>query len=56
MEPEILVTISFRVPQVERKELLARLIPIFNEAIITGGDTLRISLQPYDPDLSPDRD
>lgn len=50
MESEILVSISFRVPQVERDDLVPRLAPVFNEAIIAGGDTLHISLMPYDPE------
>jgi len=54
MESEILVSISFRVPQVDRHDLVPRLAPLFNEAIIAGGDTLHISLTPYNPDEDAD--
>lgn len=50
MEPEILVTVSFRLPQADRRALAEHLIPVMRNAIVAGGDTVHISLQPYDPD------
>lgn len=50
MKPEILVTVSFHVPQSDRHALSAHLAPVIKEAIIAGGDTVHISLQPYDSD------
>ena len=50
MEPEILVTISLRLPQADRRALGDHLAPVIKEAIIAGGDTVYVSLQPYDPD------
>ena len=50
MEPEILVNISLRLPQSDRMALALHLSPIIKEAIIAGGDTVHIALQPYDPD------
>lgn len=50
MEPEILVTISLRLPQADRRALADHLAPVIKEAIIAGGDTAYVSLQPYDPD------
>jgi hypothetical protein len=50
MEPEILINISFRLPQADRRALGDHLSPVMKEAIVAGGDTVHISLQPYDPD------
>jgi translation initiation factor IF-1 len=50
MEPEILVTISLRLPQADRIALAAHLEGVMREAIIAGGDTVYISLQPYTPE------
>jgi hypothetical protein len=50
MEPEILVNISLRLPQSDRRILAEHLSPILKEAIIAGGDTVHFALQPYDPD------
>lgn len=50
MEPEILVNVSMRLPQSDRVALAHHLAPIIREAIIAGGDSVNISLQPYDPD------
>ena len=53
MESEILVTIQFRIPQVEaldRRHLANHLSPLMTEAVAAGGDKVSISLQPYDPD------
>lgn len=50
MEPEILVNISFRLPQADRTALGEHLAPVLKEAVIAGGDTVHIGLQPYDPD------
>ena len=54
MEPEILVNISLRLPQADRRALASHLAPIIKEAIIAGGDTVHVSLQPYDPDEESD--
>jgi hypothetical protein len=54
MEPEILVTISFRLPQVERRTLATQLEMIMKQAIIVGGDTVGINLQPYTPEEDED--
>lgn len=56
MEPEILVSITFRLPQADRRALAAHLEPVMRNAIITGGDTVHISLQPYDPEDEEDDD
>lgn len=50
MEPEILVNITLRLPQSDRRALASHLAPVIEEAIIAGGDTVHVSLQPYDPD------
>lgn len=54
MEPEILVNITFRIPQADRRALADHLVPVIKEAIIAGGDTVHISLQPYDPEEDPE--
>lgn len=50
MEPQILVNISLRLPQADRTALAAHLEAVMREAIIAGGDTVHIGLQPYDPE------
>jgi hypothetical protein len=50
MEPEILINISFRLPQADRAALAAHLGPVMSAAIQAGGDTVHIGLQPYTPD------
>lgn len=50
MDPEILVNISFRLPQADRRALADHLGAVIKEAIIAGGDTFHVGLQPYDPD------
>lgn len=50
MEPEILVNISFRLPQADRPALADHLVEVVREAIKAGGDTVHIGLQPYDPE------
>lgn len=50
LEPEILVNISLRLPQADRIALGGHLAPLMQEAVVAGGDTVHISLQPYDPD------
>lgn len=54
MEPEILVSISLRLPQADRRALAEHLAPVIKEAIIAGGDTVHVGLQPYDPDEQTD--
>lgn len=56
MEPEILVTVQFRLTQAEaldRRHLANHLSPLMMEAVAAGGDKVTISLQPYDPDEDP---
>ena len=53
MEPEILVNISFRLPQADRRALSEHLAPVIKEAIIAGGDTIHVGLQPYDAENDP---
>jgi hypothetical protein len=50
IDPEILVVISMRLPQVDRRALGEHLQDVMKEAVIAGGDTTSISLQPYDPE------
>lgn len=54
MEPEILMNISLRLPQSDRRALALHIAPVMQEAIIAGGDTVHISMQPYDPDEDED--
>lgn len=56
MEPEILVNVSFRLPQADRKIIADHLENVIHEAIVAGGDTVNISLQPYDPDAEEEED
>ena len=44
MEPEILVNVSLRLPQADRRALASHLAPIIKEAIIAGEMTLYTSL------------
>lgn len=48
MEPEILVNLTFRLPQSDRHALAAHVAPVIKEAIIAGGDTVNFSLHSYD--------
>ena len=53
LEPEILVNITFRVPQLvamDRSTFAEQIEPIIREAIMVGGGTVHFSMQPYDPD------
>lgn len=50
MEPEILVSISMRLPQSDRTALAEHLAGLMKEAVKVGGITTNISMQPYDPD------
>lgn len=53
MEPEVLVNVSFRLPQLvamDRETFADKLGPVVREALIAGGDTVHFSTQPYDPD------
>lgn len=54
MEPEILVNVTFRLPQADRRVLSEHLIGVVKEAIIAGGDTVHVSLQPYTPEEASD--
>jgi hypothetical protein len=53
-EPEILVGISMRFPQLDRAALAEHLTPVVLAALRAGGKTTNVSLQPYDPDEEPD--
>ena len=50
MEPELLVSVSLRFPQLDRMALAEHLAPLVTEALRAGGVTTNISIQPYDPD------
>jgi len=54
MEPEILVNISFRLVQSDRKTLADHLTALMHMAVMVGGDSLNISLQPYTPEEEDD--
>lgn len=54
MEPEILVSITMRLPQADRSALAKHLSPVIFEAIRAGGDKTMISLIPYDPEEDED--
>lgn len=54
MEPEILVNISLRLPQADRQALGAHLEKLMKEAVVAGGDTVHIGLQPYTPEEEED--
>lgn len=56
MEPQILINISMRLPQADRRALADHLAPVIKEAIIAGGDTVHVGLQPYNPDEDPYKD
>jgi hypothetical protein len=50
MEPEILISITLRFPQLDRVALAQHLAPVLREAIEAGGNSVTISLQPYTPE------
>lgn len=50
MEPEILVVVSLRLPQSDRRALADHLAPVVKEAIIAGGDSVQVVLQAYTPE------
>jgi hypothetical protein len=54
VEPEILMNITLRLPQSDRRALAQHIAPLMQEAIQAGGDTVHISLQPYDPEEDED--
>lgn len=49
-EPELLVNLSMRFPQLDRTALAAHLAPVAEAAIAAGGLSFNLSIQPYDPD------
>jgi hypothetical protein len=51
VEPEILMNITLRLPQ---RSMAQHIAPLMQEAIQAGGDTVHISLQPYDPEEDED--
>jgi len=54
LEPEILVNISMRLPQADRRALGEHLADVMKAAVIAGGDTVHIALQPYTPEEDED--
>jgi hypothetical protein len=53
LEPEILINISFRLPQIaamDRQDFSDKMLDILREALLLGGTTMHFSAQPYDPD------
>jgi hypothetical protein len=50
IDPEILVNISFRLPNAHREVLAEHLMPVIQEGIKAGGASFHLNLQPYDPD------
>lgn len=50
MEPDILISVTFLLPQSDRRALAEHLAPVIKEAIVAGGDTVHVSLQPHDPE------
>lgn len=45
-----------RLPQADRRALGEHLQTVMKEAVIAGGDTTSISLQPYDPNENDEDD
>lgn len=54
MESEILVTVSMRLPQADRRALADHLAPVIKEAIVAGGDSVQVILQPFTSDAPSD--
>jgi hypothetical protein len=54
MDNRILVNISFQLPEMSKQDLGTYILPIVNEALNIGGNTVHVSLQPYDPDAEED--
>lgn len=50
LEPEVLVTISLRFPQLDRTAMAEHLAPLMFAALKAGGITTNVSIQSYDPD------
>lgn len=53
LEPEILVNISFRMPQLaamDRLQWTEQMMDVIREAMIIGGPTIHIGIQPYTPE------
>lgn len=44
------MNISLRLPQADRNTLAEHLAAVMKEAVIAGGDTVHIALQPYTPE------
>jgi hypothetical protein len=49
-EPEILVTVSMRFPNLDRTALAEHLGPVMTAAVAAGGTSTSINMQPYDPE------
>lgn len=54
MAKEVLVTLSLRFPELDRRALAEHLAPLVTEALAAGGNSFNLSTQPYDPDEEPD--
>lgn len=50
------MSISLRLPQSDRRIIAEHLAAVIREAITAGGDTVNVSLQPYDPENDPFRE
>lgn len=50
LEPEILVNVSMRFPQLDRAALGAVLAPVAEAGIAAGGLSFHMTLQPYTPE------
>lgn len=51
---ELLVSISLRLPTLDREATSKHLGPLMEAAIAAGGMSTHISVQPYDPDEDED--
>lgn len=49
-EPEVLVTLQMRFPNLDPKALGELLAPVATEALKIGGKSFSFGIQPYDPD------
>jgi hypothetical protein len=53
-DPELLINISMRFPNLDREALAQHLGPLIATAVAAGGMSTNISIQPYDPDSDDD--
>lgn len=53
LEPEILVNISFRLPAMAAMDRAAwtdQMLDVIREALLIGGPTIHVGIQPYTPE------